>query len=629
MNFNYLMNTPLAAAIERYLQTLADKDIHLDEETIKIENSLGRVCAQAVYAVNNNPHYNASAMDGIAVRAADTYPASDLRPLTLDPSRFGMIDTGDRIHDEYDAVIMMEDVIWDGGNAVLTSPAVIWQHIRQVGEDICAGDMIISSFTRIDAFTLAALAASGVREIKVLEKIKVCIIPTGDELVSLDKAPAEGEIPEFNSLMITAMLADPACSVITAGIVRDDRNALKQALQGALADNHMVLINAGSSAGRDDYTSQIIAGEGEVCFHGLAIKPGKPTILGICRNRAVIGIPGYPVSAAVIVMTVIKKISNHFLHALALPPDSDDRTTAVLSRRVVSGLKYEEFLRIRLNKTGETLTAVPVAGGAGVVTSLIKADAVARIPQDCEGLEAGASIQCRLLRNLDEIENTLVITGSHDPVIDEISDMMRRRYGRRVSSANTGSIGGIMAIKRGETHIAPVHLLDINDGSYNTSYIDSYIPEMKVTLVKGVKRLQGLIVPKGNPKKIHGIGDLADKIYVNRTRNAGTRILFDMLLQKEGIDPGDITGYNNEQLTHTAVAAAVKAGNADAGMGIYSAAARMDMDFIGLCEEDYDFIIPDEYLALPAVMEFLEVIRSGEFWERTAAMGGYDKPDVR
>jgi putative molybdopterin biosynthesis protein len=622
MNFNYLTNTPLGTALNEYITVLKEKNIRLGEEKIPLTQALGRVSANAVYACQNSPHYNAGAMDGIAVRASDTLRANVLDPVRLSEGQFIIIDTGDPVPSGYDAVVMMEDVVWKDGGAFLSSPAAQWQHIRQIGEDICVGDMVISSYTKINAYQLAALAASGIREVPVLEKIRITIIPTGDELVPLDNTPEKGEIPEFNSLMITAMLRDESCIIKTHPIVSDNKDDLNKALEESVKDSHLVLINAGSSAGRDDYTAAIIAQSGEVCFHGLAVKPGKPTILGICGFCAVIGIPGYPVSAAVVIQEIVLHIKEYFLGL----PVKQTLTPAILSRRVVSGLKYEEFIRVRLSKTGDKLMAVPVAGGAGVVTSLSKADALARIPQSCEGFEAGEEIQCELFNDLSEIENSLVIIGSHDPIIDEISDIMRLDSGARVSSVHVGSMGGIMAIKRGEAHIAPVHLLDESDGSYNTTYIKKYLPEKQLTLIKGVRRMQGLMVRKGNPENIRGIKDLLGKQYVNRQKSAGTRILFDMLLKKEGIDPQNIAGYTNEQLTHTAVAVAVKEGNADAGMGIYSAAVRLGLDFIEICEEEYDFIIPDRYIGLPAVQDFLCVLHSGIFWERAARMGGYKKP---
>jgi len=622
INYHYLTNTPLETALSQYLNILKEKNIRLYEEKIPLTQALGRVSSCAVYAERNNPHYNASAMDGIAVKSTDTIRASELLPAALTEEQFKIVDTGDPVPNGKDAVVMMEDVVWKDGSAFLSTPAAQWQHIRQTGEDICAGDMILCSYTRINAYQLAALAASGVREIAVLEKIRITIIPTGDELVTPDITPKEGEITEFNSIMITAMLKDEACDIRTHEIVRDNRNDLTSALKEALKDSHIILINAGASAGRDDYTALIIAESGEVCFHGLAIKPGKPTILGICGSCAVIGIPGYPVSAAVVIQEIIR----HIIHYFLCLSDKTKRINAVLSRRIVSGLKYEEFLRVRLSKTGDQLTAVPVAGGAGAVTSLSKADALARIGQGCEGLEAGEVLQCELLTDLSEIEDSLVIIGSHDPIIDEISDIMRRRNKRRISSVHAGSIGGIIAIKRGEAHIAPIHLIDESDGSYNTSYIKKYLSDKKLTIIKGVRRIQGLMTAKGNPHNIKSIKDLIGRQYVNRQKSAGTRILFDMLLKKEGINPQDIAGYSNEQFTHTAVAAAVKAGNADAGMGIYSAAARMELDFIEICEEEYDFIIPDEYIGLPAVQEFISILHSDELWERAVRMGGYKRP---
>jgi putative molybdopterin biosynthesis protein len=381
------------------------------------------------------------------------------------------------------------------------------------------------------------------------------------------------------------------------------------------------MLNAGSSAGRDDYTKQIIEETGSVFCHGIAIKPGKPTILGVCGHVPVIGLPGYPVSAMVVLENIVFPVIELFTKNTPLP---DNAATASISRRIVSNLKYREFLRVKLGIIAGKLVATPMERGAGAVSSLARADGIVTIPCDSEGLEAGVEAEVTLLRPLEEIRKALVVTGSHDPMLDVMGDIMRKTTDLNISSTHVGSMGGIMAIMRGEAHIAPIHLLDTVSGEYNKSYVDKYL-DGKGSLIKGVKRTQGILVRKGNPKGITGIFDLCKKdvTYVNRQKGAGTRILFDFLLQNENITHGDIHGYENEEYTHTAVAAQIAGGNADAGMGIYSAAKIFNLDFIPIADEEYDFIISKEMQSHEAVLAFQKILRSDEMKNILAELGGY------
>jgi putative molybdopterin biosynthesis protein len=191
-------------------------------------------------------------------------------------------------------------------------------------------------------------------------------------------------------------------------------------------------------------------------------------------------------------------------------------------------------------------------------------------------------------------------------------------------------MGGIMALKSGETHIAPIHLLDMQTGEYNFSYIRKYVKDKEMALIKGVKRIQGLMVNKGNPSGINTLEDICRKgiRFVNRQRGSGTRLFLDYNLGKLELDPKDINGYQREEYTHLSVAAAVAAGDADAGLGIYSAAAAMGLDFIQLGNELYDFAIPRSFLELEMVKEFVKILKSNEFKEKLDQMGGYDCSDI-
>jgi putative molybdopterin biosynthesis protein len=317
-------------------------------------------------------------------------------------------------------------------------------------------------------------------------------------------------------------------------------------------------------------------------------------------------------------LPIIEKIIKHTVNEKNL-------IKATLSRRVVSDLKYREFIRVKLGYMDEKVVAIPLARGAGVISSLANADGILSLPLNSEGVEAGEMVDVELLRSENEIKNTIVISGSHDPMIDLIGDILRNTSDYFISSSHVGSMGGIMAMLKGEAHIAPVHLLDTITGEYNKSYIEKYFSG-GISLIKGVKRIQGIMVKKGNPKNIKAISDLTKEniTYVNRQKGAGTRILLDFLLQKENINSEKIYGYTNEEFTHTAVAAQIAYGNADAGLGILAAAKLYNLDFIPIAKEEYDFLVKENMINNQFVKAFLEALGSDELKNKLRELGGYE-----
>ena len=623
MKHNYLNNTPLNEAREKYLSHLAERGFNYKTEAIPSASSCGRVLCEAVYAKICSPHYNASAMDGIAVKASDTYGANESNAVILTRDMYTVVDTGDPIPDSTDAVIMVEDVTEIGdGKVQIISAVHPWQNVRQVGEDICMGDMIAPSFTKITPSLCGAFLAGGVLETECVRKPVFGIIPTGDEIVSPKENPEKGEIIEFNSTIFSAMLSEWNAESKVYPIIKDKKDLLKEAISKAAEECDAVLVLAGSSAGRDDYTSTIIEELGEVLFHGLAIKPGKPAVLGNIGNVPVVGLPGYPVSAIVVMEEIVKSVVGQYYKK---EQTTEQYVKATLGKRVVSSLKYQEFVRVTLGKSGDTLTAVPLNRGAGVITSFTKADGILTVPQNCEGFEAGEDVEIRLLKPISQIENSLIITGSHDPLIDELCDMIKKQNPAfNLTSSHVGSMGAITALKSGQAHLGFIHLLDTESGEYNTSYVKKYFPDGGVKLIKAIGRTQGLMVKKGNPLGIKNFADIIKGRYVNRQLGSGTRILCDYLLKENGIDKKDVDGYRNEEFTHTAVAALIASGNADCGLGIYSAAKMYDLDFIEICTEEYDILIDEKAYENEQVQTFLDMIKSDKFKERLKEMGGYE-----
>lgn len=624
MGFEYLTNVPLDEARGEYLARLQENGFAGQTEMVSVQNAFGRITARAGYAAICAPHYAASAMDGIAVHAKDTFGATETTPVRLTPQQYMVVDTGDPVPEDCDAVIMVEDIVRGEDESVtIYAAAAPWQHIRQIGEDICAGEMILASYMEVTPAAIGAMIAGGVLEIEVIKKPVIGIIPTGDEIVAPCTNPKPGDILEFNSSIFSAMVQEWGAEAKTYPIVPDRFDAIREMVARAADECDIVLLNAGSSAGREDYSVSVIRELGDVVYHGIAIKPGKPAILGLRGAVPILGVPGYPVSGIIVIEELLKPLVAEWFHSNTAPVQL---ATATLTRPVVSGLKYQEFVRVRMGEVGGKLTASPLSRGAGVVSSFMKADGILEVPQGTEGYEAGEEVQVRLLSTPEKLQNTLVVIGSHDPLLDEVADMMHRADPTVfMSSSHVGSMGGIMAIRRGEAHAGGCHLLDTETGVYNLSFLKKYFPNGGIRLVRCVGRQQGLMLAKGNPLDIKEFADIAKNgvRYVNRQKGSGTRVLMDYLCEQYAVNVGDIYGYEREELTHTSVAAQIANGSADAGMGIYSAAQLYDLDFLPICIEEYDLIIPDHAWETPVVQQLIATLKSPAFREKMLAMGGY------
>ena len=628
MGFEYLTNVPLDKAREDYLKLLTENGFAPKTEVIPVWDACGRVTAHAVYAHICAPHYAASAMDGVAVNAKDTFGATETTPVTLNADQYIVLDTGDPIPEGCDAVIMVEDIVKNGdGTITIHAAAAPWQHIRQIGEDICAGEMILPSHMTVAPAAIGAMIAGGVLEIEVIRKPVVGIIPTGNEIIPPCTDPKPGDILEFNGSIFSAMVRQWGAEAKVYPIVPDIFDRIKATVAQAADECDLVILNAGSSAGREDFSVKVIRQLGQVLYHGIAMKPGKPAILGCRGEKPILGVPGYPVSGIIVIEELLRPLIDHWLKAPAAPRQY---AKAILTRPVVSGLKYQEFVRVRMGYVGEKLMASPLSRGSGVVSSFMKADGILEVPQGLEGYEAGAEVNVRLLSPADKLEKTLVVIGSHDPLLDELGDMLHvANSDVYMSSSHVGSMGGIMAIRRGEAHAAGCHLLNTENGVYNISFMKKYFPKGGVKLVRCVGRQQGMMVAKGNPLNIQKFADIAKPgvRYVNRQRGSGTRILTDYLCKQENVDAAAVYGYDREELTHTSVAAQIVSCSADAGMGIYSAAKLYDLDFIPICIEEYDLIIPDHAWDTPMVRQLIATLKIDAFREKILSLGGYTVDD--
>jgi putative molybdopterin biosynthesis protein len=627
----YLKKTPLTEARELLLSAV--DPARLASEEIPVEDALDRVTAEPVFAKISSPHYHASAMDGICVRAEDTFGATEFagKKLGLTDSdspgagAFRYVDTGNALPAWANAVIMIEKVHQVDGDAIEIFEAVApWNHVRLVGEDVVATEFLLPRSHRLRPYDLGALLAAGHTTVRVKARPRVAIIPTGDELIQPGEEPKPGAVIEFNSTVLAGFVREWGGTPVKYSRARDDLALLIRALRQAADECDLVAIIAGSSAGEHDLTSDVVAEAGQLFVHGIDVMPGKPAVLGSVAGKPVIGVPGYPVSAIVVAREILRPALEKFLGSAA---PSYSVVRALVPKKIASHLGLEEFIRVTLGRVGEKLVAVPLARGAGVITTMVRADGLMRIPSSVEGLNAGEETDVELLRPIRDIENTILCTGSHDLAIGVLEDQLKLRHPElKIAATNVGSLGGMLALQRGETHIAGTHLLDPETGGYNIPDIKRTIPKVPVVLVHLAQREQGILVARGNPKSIRGLADLARSgiRFVNRQAGSGTRVLLDYELKRTGIDPASIAGYEREEFTHMAVGVAVASGLADAGLGVRAAAGALSLDFLSIAAEQYDFLFHRSFFESLAGQRLMEILNSASLRHAVTSLGGYD-----
>lgn len=618
----YLSNTPRQKALEIFL---AGVEIPRRIETVEVAKSMGRITAGPVFASLSMPGYHAAAMDGIAVQAEKTFGASDQRPLTLKPTEeYQNVNTGGVLPNGFDAVIKIEEIqLLENNRVEIIAPATPWQHIRAVGEDVVAGELIVPAYHRLRPADLGAILAGGITEISLLAKPKATIIPSGSEVVDPGSGREKGSVPDFNSTVIAAYLEEWGAEPSVQPIVPDDPTLIREAITYALETADVVIVNAGSSAGDKDYTYSVIEELGQVFLHGVATRPGKPTILGQVSSKPVVGLPGYPVSAYMSLEWFVQPLVYRYL---GLPLPQREKLPVTLGRRVVSEVGVEEFVRMTVGYVGDRFIANPLTRGAGVTMSLVRADGLLVIPANSLGFEQDELVEIELYRPQNKLRYNLLAAGSHDLIIDLLATALKERNPQmNLSSAHLGSMGGIAAVGRGQAHLAGVHLFDPETKEYNRPYIKKLFPDQKLHLLNLVYRMQGWIVPVGNPDGVERIGQLADMklLFINRQKGAGTRVLFDYMLQEAGLTPDQIYGYTREEHTHLNVAAAVAAGTARIGLGILPAAKAFGLDFIPLVEERYDLLLSDSFYNSPEAEMLMAIISDQDFQRQVEAMGGY------
>jgi len=619
----YLKTLKRYIAIEHILEHTRPIE---DEENLPVYLCKGRITSKPVFAKISNPHFICAAMDGYAVSFTKTLGADVTNPIPLLKNKDVFpVNTGDPLHGATDAVIMIEDIEESDLQIVIRKPLYLWQNTRMIGEDIIEGDMLLPVNHVIGALDIGLLISSGVSHIPVRKKPRVMIIPSGKELIDIYKetpaALGKHKLIDFNSYTLFSLAKETGFDADISKIAIT-RKELEEIVSEATGSYDMIMINAGSSAGREDYTEGVIKDLGKLVFHGVSMMPGKPVMFGVINQKPVFGIPGYPVSAVLCFETFIKPLYEKMTNSTCYRK----HITCITPYKIHSRIGIEEVIRVNLIAAQEKYYAIVLPRGASIFSSIAYADGLIRIPEQVEGYNENEQVTCELLIEEERLKKRIHIVGSHDLSINVLRNIIKNRHpGIDIISTHTGSLSGIIAFGKGVTQLCTTHILDENEKIYNIPILRKYVPDKPCLLVHIARRIQGILVQKNNPKNIKDIRDLArkDVTFINRQAGSGTRILLDNILKEKGIEKSSINGYDREESSHTAVGILVKESIADAGLAIYSAARLFSLDFIPIAEEDYDLLVTKEFAEDERFAILMDIISSNEFKEALKEMGGY------
>ncbi len=611
-------------ALELLLSRAAGLPV-LPAETIPTTAAAGRVSAEPIYAPSSAPTFPAAAMDGYAVVSALTFAASEARPVSLTvPQQAQPVDTGDALPAGKDAICKIEDVHEQAGSITVLAAAWPGQHVRLVGEEVTAGELLVTSGQWLRPRHLGLLLAAQVWSVPVRRRPVVTLIPTGSECVPAGEEPGPGELVEYNGPMLAAALTQSGAEPRLLAPVADVPEALAEAIAQATENSDLVAVIAGSSAGSEDFVPHVISQLGELLVHGVRMMPGKPLALGWLGDTPVIGLPGYCVAAWIALDRYVRPL---ICHLLGIGVPQRPRVTARVQRKLPSSAGIHEVIRVALCESGgRQPVAVPLPRGSGSIISLARAHGLLAIEEASEGLDAGTEADVELLASPEEIARTIVAIGSHDLALAVLTERLAQaRPPLTLVALSTGSAEGLAALGRGEGLMAGTHLLDPATQEYNVTYIQRWLPDLPLILVNLTFREVGLLVSPGNPQALGDVADLArDGVtLINRQPGSGTRVLLDFLLQQRGLQPQAVAGYEREAYTHTMVAEAVRQGTADAGLGIRAAASAFGLDFVPVTEERYDLAIPRAFLDLDKVAAVLQVLGEPDFRSEVTRLGGY------
>jgi len=579
-------------------------------ETVPITEAVGRVIAVPVYAKYSVPEVSLAAMDGIAVRSADTIGASDQAPVTL--KRFMRVNTGNIVPPEFDAVIMIEDT-WEGGNAFqIRKSASPNQHIRPAGEDIRKNQLVLPIGHQIRPFDIGALATYGITDVEV-RSVTVGIIPTGSELVPLGVRPLPGQVVESNTVMAQVYLSAMGAHCTRYPIIRDDPEQIAEALKETIRDNDFVIISAGSSAGTRDFTAGVIQSLGELLFHGVAIRPGKPVMLGRISGKPVLGLPGYPLAA----QTILREFAAPLLELWGFAPPQQNVVMAKLSQALTSDLGFDDFVPIYVGRVGATCWGVPHSRGSGVQMATVKANGYIHVSAPAEGYEADTFIDVLLTTDPAKIDRTLLLVGSFDPSLEDLANLIHEK-GLFLHASGVGNIGGLLALKKKACHAAPMSLPPY-------SLLPDWPFLMQNMPTDGLAFIHIAAIGQGIASRSDlDITDLVKVRWINTRKDTVSRMLFDNIIRSKGSNPSQIGGYYHEAGGPAAVATAISNETADAGICTAGIAAAAGLRFIPIGQEQYELAIHPDLLSDPRIGSLISVIRSPGFRQLLSGYPGYD-----
>lgn len=603
------------------------------EECVALEDALGRVLARDVRADVDVPGFDRSNMDGFAVRAADTFGASEEEPVRLRlnaetiptgvapreevaPGTSTPIATGGMLPRGADAVVPVEqtDVDAEGRVVEVRRSVVPGAAVSFAGTDMGQGETVLFAGTRLTSRETGVLAAVGLARVCVVARPRVAILSTGDEIVQPGETMRPGLVYDSNGRILADAVRELGGEPRFLGAFRDDEAALRAALARALDSADLVLLSGGTSKGEGDLNARVVAElEPGILVHGVALKPGKPICLAASGRRPVVILPGFPTSA---VFTFHEFVAPVLREMAGLPADRRETLPARLALRTVSERGRVEYLLVGLVRRADgALAAYPMGKGSGSVTAFSRADGFVRIGRNTEIVEADAEVEVTLVgRELPVAD--LVVIGSHCAGLDVVAGALARE-GLSVKLLAVGSQGGLAAARRGECDAAPIHLLDPQTGRYNAPWLDA-----SLRLLPGYTRMQGVVTRSDETRPTEALLDDPALRMVNRNRGAGTRVLIDELLGSRRPP-----GFAYEPRSHYAVAAAVAQGRADWGVTIESVAREKGLRFRPLRAEHYDFAIPADRWERPAVRALRRVLAPGSpVRARLAGMGFAEEP---
>ncbi|QLC32878.1 molybdopterin biosynthesis protein [Halarchaeum sp. CBA1220] len=608
------------AAPEEAHAAVASLDIEPDPETVPLRESRGRVLAERVDAGIDVPGFDRASMDGYALRARDTFGADEADPVVL--PQVGVVHAGEEPDVDVgagecveistgavmppgaDAVVPVERTHEVEDGVAFDTAVAPGDSVMAAGADVAAGERALGPGTELTPREIGLLSALGVDDVPVRGTPTVGVVSTGDELVrpggELDHRA--GQIHDVNSYTVAAAVEEAGGEAVLYPHAGDDYDEMERQLREAAAECDLVLTSGSTSASAVDVVYRVIEESGELLLHGVAIKPGKPMLVGRVGESAYVGLPGYPVSA----LTIFRTFVAPAIRDAAGKPEPERATVEgrmAVRERYAQGRTRLMPAGLLTDEDGETLV-YPVDKGSGATTSLVEADGVVEVDADTDYLAAGESVTVELF-SPGVRPPTVLAVGEDDPAFARALDGVRRpRY------LAEGTRPGYRRLRDGlpDVVVASGPL----EADEETDELASWTREW------------GLVVPRGNPAGIEGVADLAasDVSFVNRTTASGLRATFDAALADAGVDAERVHGYERTVRAHESPARKVQSGDVDAGLGLRASAAKLGLGFVPVGEERVRVLANPERTGKDGVRE---LVRALDGIERVIAdLPGYD-----